>query len=127
MSNIVFRSSWELRVFKWCDNNPNVLRWASEEIVIRYRAPLDQQMHRYFPDVWVEVRAADGSVRQSILEIKPDAQTRPPVAKKGKRKSVHAREVARWLVNEAKWNAAKEFCEQRGLQFFLVTEKTLRL
>ena len=48
--NIIYRSSWELKFMKYCDMNPNILEWGSEEIVIPYRSPLDNRVHRYFVD-----------------------------------------------------------------------------
>ena len=35
-----FRSSWEHVFMSFCDNNPNILKWASESIKIPYRNPL---------------------------------------------------------------------------------------
>ncbi len=32
----IFRSGLELKFFRFCDNNPNVVKWGSENIVIPY-------------------------------------------------------------------------------------------
>ena len=53
-TNIVYRSGWEKRVMQTLDENSNVLRWASEEIVIPYISPIDNRPHRYFVDFYVE-------------------------------------------------------------------------
>jgi hypothetical protein len=66
-NNIVYRSSWELRVFKWMDDNPSVLEWASEECIIPYKSPVDQKLHRYFPDIWAKVRRIDGRTKTYLL------------------------------------------------------------
>jgi hypothetical protein len=54
VNKIRFMSSWELQADKFLDDNPNVLRWSSEEIVIPYVKPTDGKVHRYYPDYWVE-------------------------------------------------------------------------
>ena len=40
-SNVIYRSSWELKFLVWCDNNPNVVSFSSEEIIIPYKSPVD--------------------------------------------------------------------------------------
>ena len=42
-TNIVYRSGWEKRVMDWCDANPNIKQWSSEEIVIPYKSPVDDR------------------------------------------------------------------------------------
>ena len=84
-SNIVYRSSWELKFMIYCDTNPNVLQYASEEIFIPYVSPVDNKVHRYFPDFLMKVKKADGSISKILVEVKPKSQTKPPVP--GKRKT----------------------------------------
>ena len=125
-TNIVYRSGWEKRVMDWCDNNSNVKRWCSEEIVIPYISPIDNRPHRYFVDFYVEARAPDGSVKKMLLEVKPAAQPKPPKAPKRKTKR-YITEVMTWGVNEAKWKAAQEFCKDKGWEFKIITEDHLGL
>ena len=42
--NIIYRSLWERNVFRWCDENPQILKWVSEEVVIPYYYPLDKKI-----------------------------------------------------------------------------------
>ena len=56
-SNIVYRSSWELKFMHWADESKNVLEWSSEELVIPYLSPLDNKMHRYFVDFKIKTAA----------------------------------------------------------------------
>ena len=49
-TKVVYRSMWEKYVFKWCENNDEVVSWSSEEIVIPYFYDLDNKYHRYYPD-----------------------------------------------------------------------------
>ena len=53
---IIYRSLWELRFMRYCDNTPSILEWASEELIIPYRSPVDGKKHRYFPDFWLKVK-----------------------------------------------------------------------
>ena len=45
-TKVVYRSSWELRAFQWCDSNPSVKGWSSEEVVIPYYYEVDKRYHR---------------------------------------------------------------------------------
>ena len=125
-NNIVYRSSWEVRVMRWLDENPNIITWASEELHIPYKSPIDNRFHRYFPDFIVKMKTREGKQKTMMLEVKPKKQTRPPEIPK--RKSKHfITEVTTWGVNQAKWKAAKEFCLDRGWEFQLITEDHLGL
>jgi len=124
--NIVYRSSWECRVMNWLDKNPSIVSWASEELIIPYKSPVDNRMHRYFPDFVVKVRGQDGKTRTMMLEVKPKYQTKPPEQKKRVTKQ-YIREVTTWGVNQAKWTAAEEYCKDRGWEFKLITEDHLGL
>lgn len=120
---IIYRSSWEFRFFRYCDQTPGVLKWASEEFHIPYWSPVDQQKHRYFPDVYMQVQTADG-VAHHVVEIKPKKQTLPP--KQPKRKSNRfLTEQAEYAVNQAKWDAARGYCAERGWTFMVLTEDHL--
>ena len=122
--NVIYRSSWELRVFKWLDKNENVLSWGSEELVINYISPVDNRQHRYFPDILAKVKKLDGSIETYVIEVKPYAQTIEPKIKKRVTKT-YINEVCTWGVNSAKWAAAKEYCRHRGWTFKLLTEKDI--
>jgi hypothetical protein len=91
VNKIRFMSSWELQADKFLDDNPNVLRWSSEEIVIPYVKPTDGKVHRYYPDYWVEYRNKHGDVVSEIWEVKPETQTKPPKTR-GKKKKTQLRE-----------------------------------
>ena len=108
----------------WCDTNLNVVRWSSEEVVIPYISPLDNRPHRYFVDFYVEAIGRDGQIRKLLLEVKPDAQTQEPKKQTRKTKR-YITEVMTWGVNQAKWKAAKEYCQEKGWEFQLITEKEL--
>jgi hypothetical protein len=123
-TNIVFRSGWEKRVMDWLDTNSNVIRWGSEEVVIPYVSPIDNKVHRYFTDFYVEAVGRDGETRKMLLEVKPKAQTQEPKVQSRKTKR-YITEVMTYGVNQAKWKAAEDFCRNKGWEFRLITETEL--
>jgi hypothetical protein len=106
------------------DENTNVIRWASEEIVIPYISPIDNRPHRYFPDFYVEAISFDGSTKKMLLEVKPRDQTQAPKIPKRKTKR-YITEVMTYGVNQAKWAAAKDYCIDKGWEFKVITETEL--
>jgi len=120
-TKIVCRSLWERRVCRYLDENKNVLQWGSEELRIPYYSPTDKRIRGYFPDFIVEMLKKDGSAMTYILEIKPKKQTKPPPPKNKKNKS-YIQEQITFSINEAKWNAAKNFCREKGWRFLILTE-----
>lgn len=125
-TNIIYRSRWEAKFMNYLDSHPDVLQWASEELVIPYRSPVDGKVHRYFPDFIVRKRSPEGIIETLLVEIKPADQTREPVKKKTINKA-YINEVMTWGVNQAKWKAAKEYCEDRKWKFLILTEKELNI
>jgi hypothetical protein len=123
-TKIFYRSLWERRVMVYLDENTTIVEWSSEEIVIPYLSPIDNRVHRYFPDFFVRVRNKAGLLEGIILEVKPAAQTVPPKVNKRVTKRI-IQEVMTYGVNEAKWKAAVEYCKDRNWKFKLVTEKEL--
>jgi hypothetical protein len=123
-TNVIYRSMWEFKFMKYCDNNPNVLEWGSEEVVIPYLSPVDGKVHRYFVDFYMKVQESTGHIRKYLIEIKPAKFTQPPTVPK-RRTQQFVQEVYTWGVNQAKWKAARDFCENRGWNFEIITEKEL--
>lgn len=110
---------------QFCDLNENVVRWNSEEIIVPYKSPIDGKIHRYFVDFWLEAKNKDGNLQCLLVEIKPNKQTVKPVIKENKLTKGKMQQVKDWLINSAKWEAAKEFCEIRGWRFLVLTEKEI--
>jgi len=123
-TNIIYRSLWELKFMNWCDKNENILEWGSEEFWIPYKSPLDNRIHRYFPDFYVKLRTKDNKVKKYIVEVKPYKQVVEPKVQKTKSKK-YLTEVTEWAKNQAKWKAAREYCEDRLMEFKVITEKEL--
>lgn len=123
-TNVWYRSLWERRVMVRLDDDPNVIEWSNEEIIIPYLSPIDGRWHRYFPDFFVRVKNRHGVQEAMILEVKPLKQAVPPQVKKRITRQ-YIQEVATYGINEAKWKAATEYCKDRNWSFKVITEKDL--
>jgi len=123
--NIIYRSSWELKFMRWCDTNPNILEWGSEEFFIPYFDPTANKVRKYFPDFFVKIKDNIGRIKKYVVEVKPKRQTVPPTSTPKRKTKGWVNEVKTYIINEAKWKAAKEFCEDRSLVFKIITEDDL--
>jgi hypothetical protein len=113
-TKVVYRSLWEKHAFRWCDDNPNVKLWSSEEVVIPYLYEVDNRYHRYFMDLKMVMENG----KTYLIEIKPDKETRIPT---GSKKTKRYLNESFTYIN--KWTAAKEYAENRGWYFEIWTEK----
>ncbi len=119
-NQIVYRSLLERRFMRYCDLNPDIVAWASEEIAIPYTSPIDNRRHRYFPDFVIKTVTG----RRVMIEIKPSRQVTQPKRPKKKTKS-YLRESMEFIKNQAKWNAANQYCIDNDIEFKIITEKQL--
>jgi len=125
-TKIIYRSRWELMVMQKLDSHPDIVEWSSEEVIIPYISPIDNKRHRYFPDFYMKKKNQDGTTEQVLIEVKPFAQTKPPVVQ-NKPNRRYITEVQTWGINSAKWKNAEAYCEDRGWKFQIITEKDLGL
>ncbi|PCJ96789.1 MAG: head completion protein [Hyphomicrobiales bacterium] len=124
-TKIIARSSWELKLMVKLDNHPDVIEWSSEGVIIPYKSPIDDRIHRYFMDFYVKFKNTKDEIVTMMIEVKPLAQTKPPVKRKNQQKKTFLREVMTWGVNDAKWKAAREFAKKKNWIFEIFTEKDL--
>ena len=124
-SNIVYRSLWERKFMNYCDLTESVSEWQSEEFWIPYRSPIDNRVHRYFPDFYIKYKDSSGKRRSVVIEVKPKSQTKMPPQNPKKRTKSWAYSVRTYAVNQAKWKAAREFCKDRNIEFKIMTEHEL--
>ena len=110
-----YRSSWELAFMRMCDSHPNIHKWASENIKIPYRSPIDGKYHNYVPDFMVQYTDKDGSQHVELVEIKPANQTTLENARTQGQKIQTA-------INAAKWTSAQEWCQRKGIRFKVINE-----
>jgi hypothetical protein len=123
-AGIKYRSSWEHKFMKFCDYNDNIIKVNSEGVVIPYISPVDNKYHRYYMDFIVET--ADSRI--ILIEIKPYSQCIPPKPPKNdtdKSRLSFQKAIMTYAVNQAKWEAAGLYAEERGWMFKIITEKEL--
>jgi len=127
-SKIIYRSSWEFRFCKYCDETPEVEKWSSEPVGIPYISPLDNREHSYFVDFYMRL-IKPNDILEYLVEIKPSKELKPPAMTEGlttiKRLKQYNDAAARWVVNRAKFQAAQEFARINNKQFIIVTEEFL--
>ena len=122
-TNVIYRSLWERKFMVYCDKNENILEWSSEEIALPYKSPLDNRIHRYFPDFYIKVKEGN-KIQKYLVEIKPKRQVSEPKVPKRKTKG-YIYEVKEYVKNQAKWKSAQEFCEDRQWKCKIMTEDDL--
>ena len=115
-TKVTYRSLWEKHAFKWADDNPDVLKWSSEEVIIPYLYEVDNRYHRYFMDLKLVYK--EGTM---LVEIKPDKETRIPTGNKKTKRYLN--ESFTYVKNINKWEAANEYAKDRGWKFVIWTEK----
>ena len=124
--NIIYRSLLERRFMVFCDKNPNILKWASEELAIPYYSTVDNRNHKYYVDFIIEVLEKDNQVKTHLVEIKPYRQSSEPKQTQKKSKRTFLKEMKNWMINTSKWKAATDFAKQRNWDFKIITERTLK-
>lgn len=110
-----YRSSWELAFCKMCDSHPNIIKWANENLKIPYRNPFTGKFANYVPDFMIQYIDRDGKEHVELIEIKPSVQTTMENARSQKEKAAVA-------LNAAKWTAAQEWCQRKGIKFKVINE-----
>lgn len=125
VTNIIYRSSWELKALQWCDRNDNVLEYGAEEFFIPYFDESTGKVRRYFPDLFIKIKENSGQIKKYVVEIKPKRQVVPPVQSPRKQKKTYLKEVFTHQKNISKWKYAEEWCKDRGLIFKILTEDDL--
>ena len=132
-TNIVYRSTWECRVMTWLDGNESIIEWSSEEIVIPYKSPVDNRVHRYFPDFYVEVIDKKDPMKfeKLVIEIKPNKETQTPIAPQRQKSSLkmwesYEYQLKTYQKNLYKWTKAKYWCEKNQLKFVILAENHLK-
>jgi hypothetical protein len=123
-TNIIYRSLWELKFLRYCDLNENILEYSSEEIMIPYLDKSTSKIRRYFPDAYIKVLQPDKTIKKYLIEIKPAKQTIPPPRPKRQTRKYIA-EAMEFVKNQSKWEAAREWCADRGYEFKVLTENEL--
>jgi len=125
-NKIRFLSSWERSFMEFCDKNPNIISWGSEEFSVPYFHPIKKNIDgkpklcQYYPDFIVKYKNSSGVILTEVIEIKPSQQT---VATK----KPTTYDKVQLIINHAKWEAANAFCLSHKIRFRILTEKDLFL
>jgi hypothetical protein len=114
-----YRSSWEFIFMKTCDEHPNIKNWASESIKIPYKDPLSGKPTIYVPDFFINYVDKSGKTHAELVEIKPSNQQ---ILEKVGKNPVNQYQ---YIKNQAKWEAARAWCKQKGILFRIVNEHDL--
>jgi len=106
------------------DEDPRVIQWSSEELIIPYRHPKDGMIHRYFPDFVLVLQMPDGSKKIRVIEVKPSKKLVQPVPKKKVTRKFMV-ELLEYETIQCKKRAAEAFCADRGWEYVFITENDL--
>lgn len=125
----IFRSSWEAQFMRFCDTNPSVVSWTSEpDCTISYFDPLMKRVRNYYIDFAIVTQDSDGNITKWLIEVKPSKQIVPPPTPKrmtDKQTANFLHNAKAYIVNQAKFEAAKQFAAERGFRFGIITENFL--
>lgn len=122
--NIRYMSSWEYELCRVLDHNPSILQWSSETIAIPYIKPTTGKPAKYYPDYFLRYKNKRGEIISEIVEVKPSSQIKPPQTT-GKNKKQQLREQITYAINQAKWEAAQQFCQKQGISFRVISEQQM--
>jgi len=114
-----YRSGWELQFMRFCDNHTSVTKWSSEPIRLPYLNPLTGKQTVYVPDFLIQYQDREGNVKTELIEVKPANQAIQERVGRSKRNQAHL------IVNQAKWQVARQYCKQQGMTFRVVTENDM--
>ena len=114
-----YRSSWEYTFMKFCDEHPNVSQWASEAVKIPYRNPLTGKQTIYVPDFFIVYADKGGKQKVELIEVKPKNQSVKERLGRSRANQAH------YIMNMAKWEAARSWCKQKGIFFRVITEQDI--
>lgn len=123
-NNVVYRSGWERRLCYKFDHSPEIIAWGCEAVVIKYISPKDGLPHRYFTDFITVALNKEGEKVVTVIEVKPEKEKYPP-SSKGKKKARYIKECMNFEINQAKWKYARAYCEKRGWNFVILSEKQI--
>lgn len=113
-----YRSGWELTVMRFCDNHPAVIAWASESLRIPYRNPFTGKDTHYYPDFLITYQDKNGNKISEVIEVKPRNQALIEQART-------QQEKAAVVLNMAKWEACRAWCQKHGMRFRILTEEDI--
>lgn len=122
---LYYRSGLEKKMMRICDLSPSIIKWSYEEVIIPYKKlyQTDKKIHRYIMDFWLK-KKVNGRIKEFLVEVKPFDFLSPPKIQKRKTKK-YIDLIENYSTNVAKWEQADKYCNDKGWEFAIVTEKDL--
>lgn len=125
---MIYRSGWEFKFFKFCDENPMVIEYGSELVGIKYWHSIDKREATYWIDGYMKTRNAKGIEREWLIEVKPNKYILPPKTPKrmtDKQTKSFISHAKAYVVNTDKFKAAKAYAIAHNMRFGIITENFL--
>lgn len=126
-SKIIYRSTYEYKFCRFCDQTPDVLSWSSEPFSVHYYDPVKKKKREYFIDFYMKYKRGE-IINDFLVEVKPSKKLKMPIFEGKqtlKRLKTYNLEVEEFLTNKAKMDAAKDYASKIGYKFIVVTEEFL--
>jgi len=127
-TQIIYRSGWEFKFLKYCDENPLVIQYASEPIGIKYWNSIDRKESTYWIDCYMKTVDPKGNTKEWLIEIKPNKYILPPKSPNTlteKQTYNYVRHAKAYIVNSEKFAAAKAYAKAHNMKFGIITENFL--
>ena len=127
-TKVIYRSSWEFKFLNYCDANDLVVEYASEPTGIPYWNPILKKESTYWVDCYMATKQLDGSIKKWLIEIKPNKYLNPPESPKRlteKQTLNYVRHAKAYIINDAKFKAAKVYARKNNMEFGIITENFL--
>lgn len=127
-TKIIYRSGWEFKFFKFCDDNPMVLEYSSEPIGIKYWNSVERREATYWIDGYMKTQNKQGIIKEWLIEVKPNKFILPPKAPQRlteKQTYNYVRHAKAYLINTDKFRAAKAYAKSHNMKFGIITENFL--
>ena len=128
ITQIIYRSGWEFKFLKFCDENSMVIEYSSEPLAIDYWNSVDKKQSKYWIDGWMKTKNKDGIIKEWLIEIKPNKFIKPPSSPKRlteKQTLNYIRHTKAYLINTDKFRAAKAWATAHNMKFGIITENFL--
>jgi hypothetical protein len=130
LNKVIFRSSWEYKVMRYCDLSPHIKEWSSEPIGIKYISPIDNKDHRYYIYFYINVTKPNGESIKYLAEVKPtkDYLNKPVLEgrKTPKKLSRYVEEMKTYIINNAKFHSAEIYAKGLGMVFITINENNIK-
>lgn len=127
-SAIIYRSSWELKFLTYCDNHESIIKYAAEKVGVPYINPILKKESTYWIDCWMLTKSPDGTLTRWLIEIKPNKYLTPPEAPNRLTEKAtlnYAHHAKAYIINNAKFTAAKVYAAKNNMRFGIITENFL--